>query len=136
MKMKQSFMKLFTKFRSTRGLVLVGAWAICLAVAANAGMAEQKDAEEDAAIRKEWESWNTPFKPLRIVGNVYYVGPSGISSFLITTPEGHILIDTGFETTVPRIRESVEKLGFKLSDIKIILNSHAHADHAGGDRLM
>lgn len=115
---------------------MVGAWAICLSVAVNAGTAEQKDAAENAAIRKEWESWNTPFKPLRIIGNVYYVGPSGISSFLITTPEGHVLIDTGFETTVPRIHESVEKLGFKFSDIKIILNSHAHLDHAGGHALM
>jgi len=96
----------------------------------------QKNAEENAALRKEWVWWNVPFKPFRIIGNIYYVGASGISSFLMTTPEGHILLDTGFETTVPRIRESVEKLGFKLSDIKIILNSHAHLDHAGGHALM
>jgi metallo-beta-lactamase class B len=97
---------------------------------------EQKNAAENAAIRKEWESWNAPFKPLRIIGDVYYVGPSGISSFLITTPKGHIVLDTGFETTVPRIRESVEKLGFRMADIKIILNSHAHCDHAGGHAAM
>jgi len=96
----------------------------------------EKNAAENAAIKKEWESWNAPFQPFRLIGNIHYVGASGISSFLITTPEGHILIDTGFETTVPRIRESVAKLGFKLSDIKIILNSHAHTDHAGGHALM
>src|SRR4051812_22202934 len=91
---------------------------------------------ENAALRKEWDSWNGPFKPFRIIGNIYYVGRSGISSFLITTPEGHILIDTGFESTVPLIRESVTQLGFQFGDIKIILNSHAHFDHVGGDALM
>lgn len=96
----------------------------------------EKNAAENAAIKKEWESWNAPFKPFRLIGNIHYVGASGLSSFLITTPEGHILMDTGFETTVPRIRESVAKLGFKLADIKIILNSHAHTDHAGGHALM
>jgi metallo-beta-lactamase class B len=95
-----------------------------------------KDAEENAALRKEWESWNAPFKPFRIIGNIHYVGPAGISSFLITTPAGHILLDTGFETTVPRIRDSVTKLGFRMEDIKIILNSHAHLDHAGGHASM
>jgi metallo-beta-lactamase class B len=94
------------------------------------------NAEENAALRKMWESWNAPFKPFRIIGNVYYVGASGVSSFLITTPQGHLLLDTGFEKTVPRIHESVEELGFKLGDIKIILNSHAHFDHAGGHALM
>jgi len=83
----------------------------------------EKNATENAAIKKEWESWNAPFQPFRLISNIHCVGASGISSFLITTPEGHILIDTGFETTVPRIRDSVAKLGFKLPDIKIILNS-------------
>src|SRR5262245_47637072 len=64
-----------------------------------------RDAEENTALRKEWESWNAPFLPFQIIVNIYYVGPSGISSFLIATPEGHILLDTGFETTVPRIRD-------------------------------
>lgn len=91
---------------------------------------------ENAIIRKMWESWNAPIKPFRIIGNVYYVGPTGVSSFLIATPEGHILIDTGFENTVPRIRDSIAQLGFKLQDIKIILNSHAHLDHCGGDAAM
>jgi hypothetical protein len=71
----------------------------------NSPDAERNNAEENARIRREWESWNQPFKPFRIIGNIYYVGPSGISSFLITTSEGNILLDTGFETTVPQIRE-------------------------------
>jgi metallo-beta-lactamase class B len=90
----------------------------------------------NAAVKKLWDSWNSPFKPFHIIGNVYYVGASGVSSYLITSPEGHILIDTGFETTVPRIRESVKELGFRLEDIKIILSSHAHLDHTGGHALM
>src|SRR6185436_13212838 len=61
-----------------------------------------------------------------------YVGASDITSFLITTPAGHILIDGGFEETVPLIRASVKKLGFRLEDVKFLLNNHAHYDHAGG----
>jgi metallo-beta-lactamase class B len=104
--------------------------------AADAAGDAAKNQAENEAMRKEWESWNAPFKPFRIIGNIYYVGPSGISSFLLTTPEGHILLDTGFEMTVPRIRDSIKQLGFRLEDIKIILNSHAHLDHAGGHALM
>src|SRR5918992_2019585 len=77
-------------------------------------------------------TWNQPVEPYRIIGNVYYVGASDITSFLIATPEGHILLDSGFEETVPIIRGSMKKLGFKLEDVKILINSHAHYDHAGG----
>ena len=68
-----------------------------------------------------------------IIGNVSYVGTATLNTFLITTAQGHILINTNFEDTVPLLRESVEKLGFKMTDIKIILGSHAHADHMQGD---
>jgi metallo-beta-lactamase class B len=91
---------------------------------------------DNISTRVTWESWNAPFKPVHVIGNIYYVGPAGISSFLITTKAGDILIDTGFDTTVPLIREHIAKLGFKLSDIKIILNTHAHSDHCGGDAMM
>jgi len=77
-------------------------------------------------------SWNQPVKPYRIIGNVWYVGASGVTSFLITTSKGHILLDSGLPETVPLIKQNVAQLGFKLSDIKILLNSHAHYDHAGG----
>ncbi len=75
---------------------------------------------------------NQPVEPFSILGNLYYVGASDVTSFLVATPEGHILIDGGFTETVPLIRDSVAKLGFKLEDVKILLNSHAHFDHAGG----
>jgi metallo-beta-lactamase class B len=77
-------------------------------------------------------NWNRPVAPFRIVGNVYYVGASDVSSFLITTPEGHFLIDTGFLETVPLLESNVAKLGFQMKDIRILLASHAHYDHAGG----
>jgi metallo-beta-lactamase class B len=77
-------------------------------------------------------AWNQPVEPFRIVGNIYYVGARDITSYLITTPKGHILIDSGFIETVPQISVNVLKLGFKLEDVKILLNSHAHYDHAGG----
>lgn len=77
-------------------------------------------------------SWNQPVEPFRIAGNLYYVGANDIASYLIATPAGHILLDGGFVETVPIIRESVKKLGFKIEDVKILLNTHAHYDHAGG----
>ena len=73
--------------------------------------------------------WTEPFPAFRIVGNLYYVGSKGLANYLITTPQGHILINSDLEANVPLIRASVEKLGFKFSDIKILLISHAHWDH-------
>jgi metallo-beta-lactamase class B len=77
-------------------------------------------------------TWRQPFDAVRIVGNVYYVGTRGLSSFLIVTPAGGIIIDSGEAESVPFIRASVEKLGFRLSDVKILLTGHAHFDHVGG----
>ena len=79
---------------------------------------------------------NKPFPPHRVIGNVYYVGSQTLASFLITTPEGHILINSSFEETVPVIRAGVEKLGFRFSDIRILLASHAHSDHVAGHALV
>jgi metallo-beta-lactamase class B len=73
-----------------------------------------------------------PAEPVRVAGNVYFVGTSGIGVFLITTPAGHILIDSAFEASVELIRASVERLGFRFADIKILLSSHAHVDHVQG----
>ena len=75
---------------------------------------------------------NRPVPPFRIMGNLYYVGANSVTSFLIATPEGHILIDGGFVETVPIIRRGVEQLGFRFEEIRILLNSHGHIDHAGG----
>jgi metallo-beta-lactamase class B len=76
-----------------------------------------------------------PFPPHRIADNLYYVGSQGLASYLVTSRKGHILINPSFDTTVPLIRSNVEKLGFKFSDVKILLNSHAHDDHVGGMAL-
>ncbi|HEX4488022.1 MAG TPA: subclass B3 metallo-beta-lactamase [Terriglobales bacterium] len=80
--------------------------------------------------------WTGPFPPHRIAGNLYYVGSQGLASYLITTPKGHILINSSLETSVPLIRQSIEKLGFKFSDVKILLISHAHWDHCAGSALL
>lgn len=76
--------------------------------------------------------WTEPFPAFRIAGNLYYVGSKGLASYLIATPEGHILINSDMEANVPMIRTSMESLGFKFNDIKILLISHAHWDHDGG----
>jgi len=89
-----------------------------------------------AASTPNSPDWTEPFPPHHIVGNVYYVGTRGLASFLITTPQGHILINSDLESTVPIIRDNVEKLGFHFSDIKILLISHAHFDHAAGSALI
>jgi metallo-beta-lactamase class B len=78
----------------------------------------------------------TPAAPHRIAGNLYYVGTRSLASFLVTTPEGHILINTNWEAGVPGLKDSVEKLGFKFEDVKIVLGSHAHGDHMEGDALV
>jgi len=78
----------------------------------------------------------TQFPPHKVVGNIYYVGTTTLSSFLITTPQGHILVDTTYERNAPVIEKSVTDLGFKFSDIKIILGNHAHGDHMEGDALV
>lgn len=82
------------------------------------------------------EDQDVAFPPHKIIGNVYYVGTRSLGSFLITTPQGHILINSDYERTVPVIKDSVEKLGFKFSDIKILLGSHAHGDHMEGDAMV
>jgi len=82
------------------------------------------------------EDQTTAFPPHKIVGNVYYVGTRTLSSFLITTPAGHILINSTYERNVRTIAKSVEQLGFKFSDVRILLGTHAHGDHQEGDALV
>jgi len=77
-----------------------------------------------------------PFPPFQIAGNLYYVGTDDLASYLIVTPEGNILINSDLEANVPMIKTSIEKLGFKFSDTKILLISHAHYDHAAGSQLI
>ena len=82
------------------------------------------------------EDQTAQFPPHKIVGNVYYVGTRTLSSFLVVTPQGNILIDSTYERNVPTIEKSVQQLGFKFSDIKILLGNHAHGDHQEGDALV
>src|SRR5262245_10400328 len=74
--------------------------------------------------------------PHKIIGNLYYVGSETLSSFLVVTPQGHILINSNFERNVPLIKASVEKLGFSFKDIKILTTSHGHIDHVEGDAMV
>src|SRR3954465_8262497 len=106
-------------------------------------------AQDAKDVRKVWtpedlfrrnigtrEDQDTAFTPHKIIGNLYYVGTRSLGSFLITTPQGHILINSDYERNVPAVRQSIEALGFKYSDIRILLGSHAHADHMEGDALV
>lgn len=76
--------------------------------------------------------WNAPQKPFRIFGNTYWVGTHGLGSILITSRDGHVLIDGGLPESVPAILDNIRALGFRVQDVRLILNSHAHFDHAGG----
>jgi metallo-beta-lactamase class B len=80
--------------------------------------------------------WTEPFPPFRIAGNLYYIGSKGLASYLITSSAGHILINSDLEANVPMLRASVEQLGFKFTDIKVLLISHAHFDHNAGSALI
>src|SRR5437870_6901237 len=80
--------------------------------------------------------WTTPFPAHRVMGNIYYVGSKGLASYLITTSQGNILINSSLEGSVPMIRESIEKLGFHFSDTKILVISHAHWDHCAGSAMV
>jgi metallo-beta-lactamase class B len=93
--------------------------------------ADRRDAGQQA-IQETLQNWSLPFEPRKIIGNIYYVGSNLISSFLIITPAGNILLDTGHLQMLSQVAANIEKLGFKPQDVKILLNSHAHFDHCGG----
>jgi len=78
------------------------------------------------------DEWNKPQKPFRIFGNTYYVGPRGLSSVLVTSKDGHVLLDGDMPESARLIADNIRTLGFRIEDIKLIVNSHAHFDHAGG----
>src|SRR5260370_19512616 len=128
----------------------VGALVLCLG--ANAGLAQATPPADHPAVTVKGKTYTprsilarnmgteadriTAFPPHRIVGSIYYVGTNTLSSFLIATPQGHILIDSTYERSVPAIEQSVGQLGFKFSDVKILLGNHAHGDHQEGDALV
>jgi metallo-beta-lactamase class B len=102
--------------------------ALTIALLAGAGVAQAAD----LPFAKERQEWNKPLKPFHAIGNIYYVGMEGVSAFLIKTSDGLILTDGGLPESAPFIEKNIQALGFKLSDVKILLNSHAHFDHSGG----
>ncbi|WP_288381243.1 subclass B3 metallo-beta-lactamase [uncultured Massilia sp.] len=87
---------------------------------------------QDAINCSSCAEWNKPAAPFNIHGNSWYVGTAGLSSVLVTSPQGHVLIDGALPQSAPLIQKNIEALGFKMQDVKFILNSHAHFDHAGG----
>ncbi len=99
---------------------------VCSAFLLSCGLVAHGQASE------EWRSWNKPVEPFRLIGNIYYVGASGVTAFLVATPQGHIIVDGGFAETAPMILKNIRTLGFKPEDVKFIVFSHAHVDHAGG----
>ena len=109
-----------------------------LLIAALGGAAAQQGPAQfsDAWYQQFRGPYSAPAEPFRIVGNIHYVGAQNIASYLIATPEGHILIDTGMKEMHEVIKTNVAKLGFKTSDIKIMLSSHAHFDHIEGHAMM
>ena len=107
--------------------VAIGA-AFCMCLPP--GIAHSRDAAQQTA--SERSQWNRPVAPFRIVGNVYYVGAAGVSAFLVATPAGSILLDGGLPETAAQIARNIAALGFKIEDVRFLLNSHAHFDHAGG----
>jgi len=111
---------------SNRGFPSRCPWLLALAILLVVPAAAQAQANEQS------RAMNQPVPPFHIIGNIYYVGASDIASYLIVTRHGDILLDGGFVETAPQIEANIRTLGFKLSDVKILLNSHEHLDHAGG----
>jgi metallo-beta-lactamase class B len=140
------------KNMSAMGLLTCLLGALVLCIGANAGLAQGQPPPDHPAVVVKGQTYTprsilarnmgteadriTAFPPHRIIGDIYYVGTNTLSSFLIATPQGHILIDSTYERNVATIEKSVAQLGFKFSDVKILLGNHAHGDHQEGDALV
>jgi metallo-beta-lactamase class B len=105
---------------------------LVLLAAAGAGAQPADTAAYSAAECPPCAGWNAPQQPFRIHGSTWYVGTRGLSAVLVTSPQGHVLVDAGLPESAPHILRSVRALGFRPEDIRVIVNSHAHYDHAGG----
>jgi metallo-beta-lactamase class B len=103
--------------------------ALCALALVVTGAQAQTVKDFLAAVTKKWTA---PFEPFQLIGNIYYVGTDGIAAYIIKTSQGLILLDTALPESTGMIKANIAKLGFKLGDIKVILNSHAHFDHTGG----
>jgi len=107
------------------------ALAVMLMCLSAAGAAFAQD-DEKPIVCGSCEAWNKPHAPFNIYGNTWYVGTADLSALLVASPQGHILLDGALPQSAQQIRKNIETLGFKIKDVKLILNSHAHWDHAGG----
>lgn len=107
--------------------------ALFLAAAAAPATAQKPDtAAYTPAECPPCAGWNAPRPPFRVLGNTYYVGTGGLSALLVTSPAGHVLVDAGLPESAPLIAANIRALGFRVEDVRLIVNSHAHYDHAGG----
>jgi metallo-beta-lactamase class B len=102
------------------------------ALAALAGFAVSFTPLRAQTNSEEQRRWNQPVEPFRVAGNVYYVGAHEVAAYLVATPEGHVILDSGFEETVPQLLANVETLGFRPTDVRLLIASHGHFDHVGG----
>jgi len=115
--------------------IVTGVSATLLALSHSIAAAQAEDARTRPYSAQDCSScaeWNAPQAPVKIHGNTYYVGTRGLAAVLITSPEGHVLIDGALPNSAPLILQNIRALGFEPGDIRLILNSHAHFDHAGG----
>ncbi|MEO7032521.1 MAG: subclass B3 metallo-beta-lactamase [Polyangiaceae bacterium] len=114
-----------------RPRTIIALLGVLAALAAGAGACASQ-----AGVPAQMQRWNRPFSPYRVIGNIYYVGTNKIAQFLIVTSAGNILLDSGFEASVPLLRENIETLGFRYADTKLLLTSHAHIDHVQAHALV
>ena len=126
-------------FRDEMRLMLPGLGVLCLAAPLLAAQTASSTRPRtplippyDSLQCPSCETWNRPHAPVHLYGNTYFVGTDGLSAILITSRDGHVLLDGGVPESAPRIAENIAALGFQLRDVKLILNSHDHYDHAGG----
>jgi metallo-beta-lactamase class B len=119
-------------FSFVRALPVILVISIVTAGAAIAQAPAQPNATPAAGTQNAPNSMKAPYPPFHIIGNIYYIGSAGLACYLIKTSEGEILLDSGYPDMASQIEGNVQQLGFKLSDVKILINSHAHIDHGGG----
>src|SRR6478672_2325472 len=129
--MKISISRLPARPRSVVGLLAVALLPL-VAARAQSGAADSLHVGYSAAQSPSCAEWNAPASPVRLYGNVYYVGTRGLSAILLTSDSGHVLIDAGLPESAEPIMAHIRALGFRVEDVKLIVNSHAHYDHAGG----
>jgi len=129
----------YTRSQMGRNLLGLDRFGLALLfVLAAASMAVSAQAQDQRNDKKttppcsQCQVWNTPQEPFRVFGNTYYVGPHGLSSVLIVSATGHVLIDGALPESAPLVVQNIKSLGFRIEDVKLIVNSHVHFDHAGG----